>query len=190
MKRNFPRTSGISGTRRRVLVGGSLLGASQVIRFGTRAAYIVLLARYLGPEAFGLFNYGVAWYLAFLSLTYLGFDLIISREAWQDDVRSKELLAATLRILLLVTAIAALLSLGLAVFTERGEPAFILVLFSLALVGRAVAVWVSFVLIAQNRSGRVLLLEGSCRVGEVLIGSAALILGADLMGVVAIHAGF
>ena len=31
-----------------------------------RAFYVVILARYLGPEMFGLFAYGQSWYIAFL----------------------------------------------------------------------------------------------------------------------------
>lgn len=176
------------GLRRRVIVSGSLLGVSQLIRVGARAVYVIVLARYLGPEAFGLFNYGMAWCLAFLSLTYLGFDLILAREVGQDDSRSRELLAAAFRLLALVTLLAASLSLALIVLTESGVAARVLGLFSVALVGRAVAAWVSFVLIAQRRSGQLLLLDGGFRIGEALIGSAALVAGADLVFVVALHA--
>lgn len=177
-----------SGRRRRALVNTLLLGSSQAIRVGVRALYILALARFLGVEDFGLYNYGLSWYLAFLSLTYMGFDLAIGREAWSDNKRAKDVLASTMRIQLLALAIASVLCWGTALLVETDDVVHILGIFTVGLVGRSFAAWTSFVLVARGHSNRLLYLDAGCRLAEAVLGSAALALGAGLDWVVAIHA--
>jgi PST family polysaccharide transporter len=177
-----------SGRRRLALVNTLLLGSSQAIRLGVRALYILVLAHFLGIEDFGLFNYGLSWYLAFLSLTYMGFDLAIGREAWADSKRAKDVLASTMRIQLLAVVIASGLCWGTALLIETADVVRILGILTIGLIGRSFAAWISFVLVARGSSNQLLYLDASCRLGEAGLGSAALILGAGLDCVLAIHA--
>ena len=55
-----------------IIRNASAILSARVFNRILKAAYIVVLARYLGPELYGLFTYGQAWYLAFLPFTTPG----------------------------------------------------------------------------------------------------------------------
>ena len=105
----------------RVLKGAVYLGSAQFMRVVFRALYIIVLARFLGPEMFGLYNYGLGWYLAFMSLTQLGFDLILSKEGGRNKVDSDIFVAGTLRVQLLVTIFTTLTCWVVALVLEEQE---------------------------------------------------------------------
>ena len=60
-----------------------LLGGYGVY-FVTRFLYAVILARALGPQVYGIINYGIAWYLLFLPLTRMGLEVVLSRDAGKN----------------------------------------------------------------------------------------------------------
>jgi len=175
---------------RKVLKGTADLGAAQIIRTTLRAVYIIVLARFLGPELYGLFNYGLGWYLAFMSLTLLGFDLILGKEGGQEGVDADTFVAATFRVQLAVTFPTALVCWLVALALEDPDISMILGVFSIALMGRSIAAWASFVFISREKSNRVFWLESTCRILEALCGTLALLVGGSLFEVVVIHALF
>lgn len=65
---------------RSVLRNSLFLFGSQALTIVFRGVGIVALARLLAPEAYGALNFGMAWYLAFIALTYLGLDIVLARE--------------------------------------------------------------------------------------------------------------
>jgi len=171
----------------RVLKGAVYLGSAQFMRVVFRALYIIVLARFLGPEMFGLYNYGLGWYLAFMSLTQLGFDLILSKEGGRNKVDSDIFVAGTLRVQLLVTIFTTLTCWVVALVLEEQEVSVILGVFSLALMGRSLSAWVSFVFTSREKSNRVFWLESTCRMLETLSGTVILFRGGGLLEIAIIH---
>ena len=55
-------------------------GLNKALRF----IYAIALAHYLGPELYGFLNYGMSWYLTFLSVTGLGTAAILVKEIGRD----------------------------------------------------------------------------------------------------------
>ena len=81
---------------RSIARNAAYLGAAQGTTYLVRGFYVVVLARYLGPEVYGIFAYGQAWYLAFLFLTFLGLGEILIRQVGRDRERAASLVAQTL----------------------------------------------------------------------------------------------
>ena len=61
-----------------------------------RVLYVILigamLARYLGPDSFGLYSYVISFVGLFIALSTLGLDEIVVREIVQNDKNVEELL--------------------------------------------------------------------------------------------------
>ena len=70
------RSAGI----RSVIRNSSFLLGSHTLTVLLRVVYVILLARFLGPDAYGTLNYGMSWYLSLIALTYLGLDVVLARE--------------------------------------------------------------------------------------------------------------
>ena len=72
--------------------------------------YVVLLAKILGADLYGLFNYGLSWYLVFIPLSALGIDVIIVRGIGRDRDRASRLVGQTLALRSISCTSVALLS--------------------------------------------------------------------------------
>ncbi|MCK5360124.1 MAG: oligosaccharide flippase family protein, partial [Gammaproteobacteria bacterium] len=69
---------------RSILANTAYLSFARSLTGIVRIVYAVLLARYLGAEAYGFFNYGLSWYLIFIPLAALGLDSVLIREIGRD----------------------------------------------------------------------------------------------------------
>lgn len=165
------------------------LAVSQSLRVLVRGVYTIAIARFLGAELFGIYNYGLAWYATLLSVAYLGLDLILSGQLGRRPSEAQEVIRTTFIIRLLVTLVAGMLCALVGVY-ENSPVSEMLFIFSWALCARSLAVWGSYVLTAKERSDRVFWQESVCRIGEGLVGFIALLYGAGLIEIVLIHAGF
>jgi O-antigen/teichoic acid export membrane protein len=172
------------------------LAANAGYIFGTRAlgavlrgVYAILLARYLGPETYGLFNYGLSWYLAFLPLTFWGMNIIMSREVGRDrHGEGARVVDVSAGARFFTTIVAASLCVGVGMlFEDNPEAKTLIVVFTLALVGRSVATWVNDVFAAHERASYILRIEGSFRVLETIFGMALLFMGYGIWAAVAVH---
>jgi O-antigen/teichoic acid export membrane protein len=56
----------------KILVSAKYLYLALLTSQSLRFVYVLILARMLGAELYGLFSYGQSWYLMFLPLTGLG----------------------------------------------------------------------------------------------------------------------
>jgi len=74
------------------LVGGRWLTTA------IQGAYAIVLARMLGPELYGLFNFGLSWYMAFLLFAVLGLAAVLSREVGRNHEGRSKVVAQTLLI--------------------------------------------------------------------------------------------
>ena len=153
-----------------------------------RALYVVLLARYLGPEMFGLFAYGQSWYIAFLPLTALGLGPVLSREIGRDRSRGPALVGASISIKTISALIGAIVCAALGWITDPDPVARdLLMIFALALAGRSVALCAEEVFIAYESSRLVLRQNMIFRPLEVVVAIIVLVAGGDLAALALTH---
>ncbi len=69
--------------------------ADNIVRMGIGLLVGIWLARYLGPEQFGLFSYALSFVGLFAALSNLGLDDIIVREIVRDSDNENEILGTT-----------------------------------------------------------------------------------------------
>jgi PST family polysaccharide transporter len=77
----------------RILTNVGWLFADRVVRMGVGLVIGIWIARYLGPEQFGLFNYTLAFVGLFLPIAMLGLDSVVVREIVHDPTRTEQTLA-------------------------------------------------------------------------------------------------
>ncbi len=75
--------------------------ADHIVRMGVGLLIGIWLARYLGPEEFGLFSYALAFVALFSALASLGLDDIIVRDIVGEPGRKDEILGSALALKLL-----------------------------------------------------------------------------------------
>jgi O-antigen/teichoic acid export membrane protein len=165
------------------LLGVNVL--NRVVRF----LYVIALARYLGPELYGLINYGISWYLTFLSLSCLGMAVILSREIGRDKSRGAWIGSLTLTLRSSAAIIAAIACAILGWLLEsKPEVKTLLIVFSIGLVGRSLAKWAENVFTAYEVSKYAFRIQAIFRTFEVFVGTAFLLAGGGAMAVVIVHA--
>jgi len=174
---------------RSIAGNASNLAAARVFTQAVRGIYVVVLARYLGPEIYGLLAYGQSWYMAFLPLTALGLGSIIIREVGRNRERGSEVVATSLGLRTLL-AFGGAIACGIAgLFTETNVATEqLLLVFSIALVGRGIANWSEQVFAAYETSRYTLQQELLFRILEVIFGLVALGLGGGATAIAAVHA--
>lgn len=101
-------TQKFSPSRRKIIANSAWLLADKILRLGSALFVGVWVARYLGPEQFGLFNYAVAFVSLFGTLATLGLDSIIVRDIVREPSCKDEILG-TAFVLKLISGIATLL---------------------------------------------------------------------------------
>ncbi|MDD5578652.1 MAG: oligosaccharide flippase family protein [Methylobacter sp.] len=159
-----------------ILHNTSYIFSAQVLNIFVRAIYILLVARLLGPEIYGVFVSVQAWYIAFLPLSIFGMQGIISLELAKSKTNSHQLAGSSLS-LRLITSLLAGLSCFLSGWFLNDSPDTrnLILLFSTAMLGRSLATWNSDIFIAYERSQTNLRLESIFRPMEAIMGSGWLL---------------
>ena len=154
-----------------------------------RGIYVIVLARYLGPEIYGLFAYGHSWYVAFLPLASLGIDQILGREVGKNRERGAEVVAQTLALRATTSVVGAVACALIGWLTEADPFARqLLIIFSLALAGRGLALWSEQVFVAYEVSRYTLQQEAFFRSIEVVVGFSVFLLGGRASALAVVHA--
>jgi O-antigen/teichoic acid export membrane protein len=155
-----------------------------VIRF----IYAIILTRYLGPELYGYFNYGMSWYFAFFPIATLSLGVILRREVGRNWANRGKVVNQTLALRLIGSIVAAFLC-GISGFLFETEPTIkiILLLFSIALAGRSLWLWAGSVFAAHEKSSYSLRQHAVFRPLEVGMGLIVLVCGGGIIGVVCVH---
>lgn len=96
----------------KILANTGWLFADKILRLGVGLVVVIWVARYLGPEQFGLINYAMAFVALFGSVATLGFNGIVVR----DLVNKPETANATLGTAFILQVMGGFLAFGLAVF--------------------------------------------------------------------------
>jgi O-antigen/teichoic acid export membrane protein len=154
-----------------------------------QGAYAIVLARMLGPELYGLYNYGLSWYLAFVLFATLGLAAVLSREVGKDLEDRSKIVGRTLLIRLFSSVFVAAVSGSLGFFTE-GDPRVknLLLLFSVALIGRSLAIWTQEVFNAYESNRYYLIQQSLFRPLEAVAGIIVLSAGGNILAVASVHA--
>jgi PST family polysaccharide transporter len=92
----------------KIIVNIGWLSIDRVVRLGVGVFISVWVARYLGPEQFGLWSYAIAFVSLFSTLATLGLDSIVVRDLVRDPSCKEETLG-TAFVLKLIGGIATLL---------------------------------------------------------------------------------
>jgi PST family polysaccharide transporter len=97
------------------------LFADKILRMGVGLFVGVWIARYLGPEQFGLWNFALAFTALFAAFATLGLDAIVVRELVKNPERQNELLGSAFALKLIGGAITLLIALLAISLVRSGE---------------------------------------------------------------------
>jgi len=174
---------------RSILTNATYLFGSHVATTLLRGVYVVVLARRLGPESFGAYNYGLAWYLGFIALTYLGLDNYLIQRVSADKTKAGGILYQTLVIRGAAAVIVAGAMFVIALYVEDDWNLRSLIgIFSIALVGRAIWLWAVSAFTAFESTHFALRCDAIFRPTETIAALAILALQPDLHWLAAMHA--
>jgi O-antigen/teichoic acid export membrane protein len=166
-----------------------LIFASQVVSSVLRAIYAVVLARQLGPELFGLMNYGLGWYAAFLAVANLQLESYMSRQVALSPAHASEILSKAMTLRIFSTTLVFAIAVAAAITADEDSLLTTLLLIcAVAMVGRSAAMWCNSAFISRESAGHVFRIEVIFRIVEVLVGISALLLGFGLIEIALIHA--
>lgn len=167
----------------------SYLLGTRGLNIGVRFVYALALAHYLGPELYGFLNYGMSWYLAFLSLTGLGTAAILVMEIGKDRNNAPCMASLTLTVRGFATIFAAI-TCGILGWFFEGKPDVrnLLIVFTMALIGRSLVMWSESVFTGYEVNRYTFRLQAIFRTLEVFVGIAFLLVGGGAMAVAVVHA--
>ncbi|MCB1787857.1 MAG: oligosaccharide flippase family protein [Gammaproteobacteria bacterium] len=154
-----------------------------------RAVYVVIVAKHLGPESYGLYSYALAWYLLFVPISALGMDSVLVREIGRGRFGSEAVFAASLSLRGVTSLLVAILCFSTAVvFEESAEVRSLLLVLSVALLGRSLALWATAVFRGSESSQYILSQEATYRLLEVVLGVLLVINGFGVIALAIVHA--
>lgn len=181
---NSPRKTGIQS----LLYNAGFLVFSRFMEKVIRFVYLVILARWFGPELLGLYNYALAWYLVFLPMALWGLGVLLSIYIGRKPENAEDIVGATLVLRLFTTAVAAFCCFAIGfLINDDLITRCVIGIFVIALVGRSLALWGRSCFVAVERSHYAAGLEVGFRLAEVVCGLTYLLLGGGVIGVCIIH---
>ncbi len=107
---------------KKILYNTSWLFADRIIRMGIGVIVIIWIARYLGPEQFGIYNYAIAFVALFTAVSTLGLDHIVVREIVRQPDKKDEIVGSALLMRFLASVITVVL-ISLIIFLLRPDDA-------------------------------------------------------------------
>lgn len=108
-------------TLQRVITNVAWLSVDRFLRLGVGLFVGVWVARYLGPEQYGLFNYAVAFVGLFSVISTLGLDQIVIRDLVNDPVNSNEIIGTAFCLKLLGGTLALVTAMTIIGILRPGE---------------------------------------------------------------------
>lgn len=179
----------LSSGYRSVLKNAAFVYASLLIYQVTRAVYVVVVARVLGPDLYGILSYGQAWYLAFLPLSLWGLGPLLVHTLGRDraeGTRAANLVASIRIVTILVTAVVSGV-IGISV-TDSPTLSILMIVFAIALVGRAASLWADEMYQAYEVNHFSFKQAKAFRTADVLLGIVLALLTRDVVWVAIGHA--
>ena len=165
------------------------LVGSQWVNIALRFCYVLFLARWLGPELYGIFNYTLSWYLVILPLAGLGLGVILGHEIPRNPDRQSDVLSGTfsLRVISSITC-AMICAISGLILEKNPEARILLLVFSSALMGRSIATWTSSVFTAYEASQYAFMFRSLFRTMELIFSIVFIFFGGGVLGLSIIHA--
>jgi O-antigen/teichoic acid export membrane protein len=169
-----------------ILLNASQVTAARILATFLRVIYIVFLARQLGPELYGLLVYGLSWYMALLPLASLGLDAIIVREAGRERTQNVQLLRKLFSLRVLAAIMIGLVC-AVAGWLVDTEASLLLVILSIALMGRSISLAAEQIFAGFEASRYTLIQESYFRPLEVGFGIVILLAGGGILAIATWH---
>ncbi len=170
-----------------IAINASYLAMARTITSFARIFYAIVLAKYLGPQIYGMFNYGMSWYLIFMPISTLGLDAILIREIGRG--KQLKIINQTLTLRIISSILVSSVYCTLGYFVESNSVAkLVILIFSFAIIGRTMSLWLNSLFTAYETSVYVFQFEVVFRLLEVGLGIIALLLGGGLIEIAIIHA--
>ncbi len=184
-----PRHGETQGGLRSIAKNTTYLTLAKGVTLVARVLYAALVARVLGDELYGVFNYGMSFGLAVLPLATLGMNTLLGRDFVRAGSRGGELLGQLLLLRLAASVVIAGASAALALALEgTGEVALLLCIFCSAIAFRSIATWSKEVFTAAEATHHDLRQDLVFRLVDVIAGCALLFGGAGLLALATLHA--
>ncbi|MBU2877828.1 oligosaccharide flippase family protein [Aliiglaciecola lipolytica] len=173
----------------KILKNAKYLYMALLMSQGLRFFYMLILARMLGAELYGLFSYGQSWYLMFLPLTGLGLGAMLSREVGKNRKNVKSIVDLVASIRIAAVCIVAILSMTLGIiYADNQFIASLLVIFSVALIGKGMVLWANQMFQAFEATYLIFKIERIFKPSEILVSISVAILTENILLIAAVHA--
>ncbi len=104
-----------------ILVNTGWLFADRILRMGVGLLVGVWIARYMGPEQFGVYNYAIVFVAMFSALSNLGLDSLVVRNIVRDPASKDEILGTAFFLKLAGGIITLLVSIGSVLLLRSGD---------------------------------------------------------------------
>ncbi|MBH8573006.1 flippase [Nostocaceae cyanobacterium CENA369] len=131
---NLSKFKSHSGLRA-IIANTSWLFADRILRMGASLVIGVWIARYLGVQQYGLFNYALAFVSLFSPIFTLGLDDVVVRHIIRKSSNKEEILGTTFWLKFLGGIASVLVAVGSVLFLGERETLKILLVTILAIVG-------------------------------------------------------
>lgn len=177
-----------NATLKSVLKNAGHLGAARFFNVAARTLYVVVLARQLGPELYGLFAYTQAWYLSFIPITALGGLFLFARNQKPDREYIRAILPLTLALRFTLVVVVAISCGVIGWFIESNpEIRALIALFTVALLARAVSGVMNQLFVFYEEANIVLRQEALFRSLELAVGITVLLAGGGIFELGLVH---
>lgn len=179
----------LSSSTKRVLKNATFIYGSLLFNQLSRAIYVIVLARYLGPDLYGLLSFGQAWYVVFLPIGLLGLGPVLISAVGRDRVEGILVAHRITAIRSLTLTFVAIISAFLGCYTaDSGTVGVLLVIFSIALAGRACSMWADELFQAHELAHFSFRQDRLFRSAEVALGIIVALVTRDVILVALSHA--
>ncbi|MFN6569671.1 flippase [Dendronalium sp. ChiSLP03b] len=118
-----------------IIANTGWLFADRILRMGASLVIGVWIARYLGVQQYGLFNYALAFVSLFSPIFTLGLDDVVVRHIIRKSSNKEEILGTTFWLKLLGGIVSVLVAIGSVLFLGERESLKILLVAILAITG-------------------------------------------------------
>lgn len=110
---------------KKYLLNTSWLFAEKILRIILTFIVIVWMARYLGPEQFGTYNYALSFVALFSIISTLGLDNLINKELIADPLKSNSILGTSFVLRILGAVLLCVLSIITIIFIRPDDQAML-----------------------------------------------------------------
>ncbi|MEL1249851.1 oligosaccharide flippase family protein [Aurantiacibacter gilvus] len=172
-----------------VVRNGAFLTGAQWSEAVLRAVFVIAIARLLGAEAYGIWNYAIGAYTLGVLCSIMGTDVLMARQVGRAPEEATPFIAAALGLrLVLLLASGVALALFALLAAEDSTLQLALLLTVPALFARGLALWSRPIFTGLERAGMVLRITGSIRLLELVVGLVILFATRDVLLVLGWHA--